>query len=349
MIKVLIVDDSPTAREYLKHIINTDSGLDVVGMAKDGEEAIKLVHLKHPHVVTMDINMPVMDGYEATRKIMKSHPVPIVIVSSGMDSKDVEKTFRAMEAGAVAALEKPKGPGHPEFEHMAAKLVQTVRLMSEVKVVRRLREYQKPKAPARLSSKVETTPLPSRIEIVAIGVSTGGPPVLKTILSNLAKDFPVPILVAQHIAPGFLQGMVEWLDKETPLSVQIPKNGDHVKEGKVYFAPDGCHMGIIGKGEIVFRIATPEYGMQSSVSYLFRSVTKAFRQRAIGVLLSGMGKDGVLELKGMRDQGAITIAQDKDSSVVFGMPGEAIKIGAASHVLTPEGIAVFLNSLFNIK
>ena len=347
--KILIVDDSPTVREYLSYIINRDENLKVVGMAGDGAEAIKLVKMNDPDVVIMDIQMPKMDGYEATRKIMQEHPVPIVIVSAGLDTKDVTNSFRAMEAGAVAALKKPRGPGHSESEGTAAKLVQTVKLMSEVKVVRRISKYQKSETPARHPSKVEVGHLPARIEIVAIGVSTGGPPVIRTLLSKLTKNFPVPILIVQHISPGFLQGMVEWLDNETPLSVQIPKNGDRVRSGDVYFAPEGYHMGITGEGEISFSSAAPENGVKPSVSYLFRSVTRAFGEKAVGVILTGMGKDGVLELKEMKDRGAITIAQDKGSSVIHGMPGDAIKIGAANHVLSPEEIAAFLGSLVKKK
>jgi len=349
IIKVLLVDDSITALEYLTYIINTDGKLKVVAKARDGEEAIKLVQETDPDVVVMDIQMPKMDGYAATRKIMETHPVPIVIVSGSLRTKDVTNSFRAMEAGAVAALKKPEGPDHPDFERITAKFVQTVKLMSEVRVVRRIAKFQKSKAPDGLPSKVENGGLAALIEIVAIGVSTGGPPVIRTLLSNLTNDFRVPILIVQHIAPGFLQGMAEWLDHETPLSVQISKNGDRVRRGGVYFAPESYHMGITGEREIFFSSAAPENGVKPSVSYLFRSVTKAFGQRAVGVLLTGMGKDGVLELKEMKDKGAITIAQDKESSVVHGMPGEAIKIGAANHVLSPEEIAAFLSSMLNQK
>jgi len=312
--------------------------------AQDGVEGLAKLEAEHPDLIVLDLMMPKMDGYEATRQIMQKHAVPIVIVSAGLNTKDVTNSFRAMQAGAVAALKKPQGPGHLESEGITAKLVQTVKLMSEVKVVRRIPQYQKTETSARLPSKVEVRRLPARIEIVAIGVSTGGPPVIRTILSKLTKNFPVPILIVQHIAAGFLQGMVEWLDKETPLSVQIPKNGDRARSGNVYFAPEGYHMGITGGGEIVFSSAAPKNGVKPSVSYLFRSVTRAFGEKAVGVILTGMGKDGVLELKEMKDRGAITVAQDKESSIIHGMPGDAIKIGAATHVLSPEEIAAFLGS-----
>jgi len=343
--RVLIVDDSLTAREYLKHIINKDENLSVVAMARDGQEAVSLVRQNHPDVVTMDIHMPRMDGYEATRKIMEIHPVPVVIVSSTRNPRSVEKTFQAMQAGAVASIEKPKGPGHPDADRMIAELIKTVKLMSEVKVVRRFAKYAAPKSVHKISPKAEIRPQPGQIELVAIGASTGGPPVIRTILSGLSGGFPFPILIVQHIASGFLQGMVEWLGKETPFPVQIPANGERVMGGKVYFAPDGYHMGVTARGEIVLSNSSKENGLRPAVSYLFRSVAKTYGQRAMGVLLTGMGKDGALELKEMKKKGAITIAQDKESSVVFGMPAEAVKLGAADYILAPEEIARFLTTI----
>ncbi len=232
---------------------------------------------------------------------------------------------------------------------MVAKLIRTVKAMSEVKVVRRRTKARKPKADPKISSRMQIRPAPTRIEMVAIGASTGGPHVIRAILSNLPEHFSVPVLIVQHIAPRFIEGMVEWLGKKTALPVQIPKNGDRAKEGQVYFAPDDRHMGINKEGEIVLSNASPINGARPSVAHLFSSVAKVFGQRAIGLLLTGMGKDGAQELKLMRNKGAVTIAQDKESSVVYGMPGEAIKLGAADYVLSPEEIATFLNSVVNKK
>jgi len=346
MIRVLIVDDSPVSREYLKHIFSTDENISVVGVAKDGKEAVSLVQIIRPDVVTMDIQMPRMDGYEATRRIMEVYPVPIVVVSTSMIPEQVENTFRAIKAGAVAAVEKPRGPGHPDSERMAAKVLQTVRLMSEVKVVRRFASGNR--MPESVSEKFKAD-IRQDIKIAAIGASTGGPPVLRTVLSNLTEGFSIPILVVQHIAPGFLQGMVEWLGKETWLNVKISEHGERVRGGYVYFAPDGYHLGISGKGEIHLSGDAPINGLQPSVSYLFRSVADSFGPRALGVILTGMGKDGASELKIMRDKGAITVAQSKESSVVHGMPGEAIRLEAAEHILSPEDIADFLSKVRSEK
>ena len=345
MIKVLIVDDSPTVREYMKHIIDSDKDLEVAGVAKDGVEAVELVRLKHPDVVTMDIHMPRMDGYKATRKIMELHPLPIVIVSASWNSKDIEKTFQAMQAGAVAAVKKPKGPGHPESKRMVSQVIETVKLMSEVKVVRRLAKYKRSDTTPVMTPQKALMPAPSKVDIVAVGASTGGPPVIQTILSSLKPDFPASILIVQHIASGFLHGFMEWIGKTTCFPVRLPAHGDYVKRGHVYFAPDGFHMGITANCKIVLSKSCPENGLKPSVSYLFRSIAKNFGRRAVGVLLTGMGKDGSCELKMMKERGCVTIAQDKESSIVHGMPGEAIKIGAANHILSPKDIAAYLNMI----
>lgn len=348
MIKVLIVDDSATIREYLRHIIDGDEKLKVVATAKDGEEAVKLVQLKRPDVVSMDIHMPRMDGYEATQKIMELHPVPIVIVSSTMDAKSVEKTFRALQAGALTSLAKPEWFGRPEFNRTAREIVETLKLMSEVKVVRRRPKLRKKETVTAVPAINRIGTASDKIELVAMGASTGGPPVIQSILSSLPKDgFKASVLIVQHIALGFLQGMVDWLHEETGFPIRIPVHGEHIMGGKVYFAPDDHHMGVTAKGKIVLSKAPPEYGVRPSISYLFRSVEDAYGKRAIGVLLTGMGRDGALELKTMKEKGAITLAQDKESSVVHGMPGEAIKLGAAHHVCSPKQIAAFLSSRVN--
>jgi two-component system chemotaxis response regulator CheB len=288
--------------------------------------------------------MPKIDGFEATRAIMESLPTPIVIVSASASAKDVASTFRAVEAGALAVLLRPPGLGHPGYEAAARELIQTVKLMSEVKVVRRFAR------PARAGV---AAPLPSapalkgatEIQIAAIGASTGGPPALHKILSGLPKDLAVPILIVQHIAPGFTAGFVEWLGSASGFPVRVAAHGERPLPGHGYVAPDGLHMGVGSGLRIMLSNQAPENGLRPSVAYLFRSVAQVLGPRAVGVLLTGMGKDGAEELKTMKDKGAITIAQDEVSSVVHGMPGEAIKLGAATYVLPPDDIAVMLASL----
>jgi two-component system chemotaxis response regulator CheB len=346
MIKVLIVDDSRVVQEFLTHLFHSDPGFRVVGVADDGEDALQAVKEKRPDVITVDINMPGMDGYEATAAIMESVPTPIVIVSGSLRSKEADSVFRAMEAGALAVVFRPPGIGHPDHEAGARELLQTVRLMSEIKVVRHIRKR------ARELSPLPTVPMDlsrvfPEIQAVAIGASTGGPPVLQQILSGLPRDFPVPVFLVQHIASGFDKGFAEWLSATSRLPVHIASHGKDSLPGHCYIAPSDVHLGVVGSVRMRMALSdqAPENGTRPSVSWLFRSVAKALGPRAVGVLLTGMGRDGAEELKGMREIGAVTIAQDKKSSVIHGMPGEAIKLGAATYVLPPEGIVSLLSTL----
>ncbi len=336
-INVLVVDDSKVARTFLVHLLESDPQIRVIGAVDDGQAALDFFKKTKPDVVLMDIHMPRMDGFEATRRIMETQPVPIIICSATTDPKELAATFRLMEAGAVACLEKPIGREHPDFEAVAANFLQTVKLMSEVKVVRRWARTTAIVAPALVAAESRQTP--AEVRLIGIGSSTGGPPVLQTILSGLPKDFPVPILVVQHIAQGFVSGLAEWLNQTTGFQVHIASYGTNPLPGHVYLAPDGFQMGLSTSGRILLTKEEPENGLRPAVSYLFRSLAQVCGPAAVGVLLTGMGKDGAAELKLMKDKGAITIAQDRESSVVHGMPGEAIALGGATHVLPADKIA----------
>ena len=348
MINVLIVDDSAVVRQHLKDVLERDKDIRVMGTAKDGEEAVSFVQEKKPDVITMDINMPNMNGFETTRRIMETNPVPVVIVTASYDRSDVEKSFRSMEAGALAIIEKPFGEGHPHSKETQNDLVQTVKLMSEVKVVRRWKRER------RLDDIDKTVPdkglkrRDKKIKIVAIGASTGGPPIIQTILSGLKKGYPAPILVVQHISKGFLEGLVEWLRQSTGLPVHIAKHGEELLPGHIYFARDDYHLGVDKDGRLRLSREEIENGLRPSVSYLFRSIMNSFDGEAVGILLTGMGKDGAMEMKMMKDNGAVTIAQDRESSVVYGMPGEAVRLDGATYVLSPEEIAPMLGALAKV-
>jgi two-component system chemotaxis response regulator CheB len=352
-IRVLIVEDSLVERAFLTDLFATDPEIEVVGAVNGGAAALAFLEQQRPDVITMDIMMPDMDGYETTRRIMETTPVPIVMVSAGGNSEEVDATFRAMEAGAVAEMHKPPGVGNPNYEDAAQQLVQTVKAMAEVKVVRRWARHRRfaPGQEGRASTTAEARRRPETtdIHIVAIGSSTGGPAVLQTVLAKLHKDFSVPVVIAQHIAPGFLEGLTKWLAQTTGRSIRIAAQHERLEPGRVYLAPDGCHMGVENTGLIVLSKEAPEHGMRPAVSYLFRSVTNAFGRKAAGVLLTGMGRDGAEELKRMRECGAVTIAQDQETSVVFGMPGEAVRLGGAAYVLPPEKIAAMLNEIVECR
>lgn len=343
MIRVLVVDDSATAREYLAYLIGADPEVQVIGTARDGQEAIGAVRDLHPDVVVMDLMMPVMDGIEATRVIMETNPTPIVIVSAVWLRGEVEMTFRALGAGALAALEKPVGLNHPQHERLARELARTVRLMAGVKVVGRRNGLAPTVVP---SGPGPTAPAqPCRVRFVAIGASTGGPSAIATVLRGLPAGFPAPVLVVQHIARGFIAGFASWLAESCRLPVAVAEQGQVPQAGHVYVAPDNRQMGVASDGTLALRDDAPEGGLRPSVSYLFRSLIPFARRGLVAVLLTGMGRDGASELKQLRDLGAVTIAQDRESCIVFGMPGEAVALGAATAVLSPSQVASYLAGL----
>jgi two-component system chemotaxis response regulator CheB len=343
-IRVLVVDDSPTARELLIYILNSDPAIEVVGMAEDGEAAVLAAVRLKPDVITMDIHMPRMDGFLATRRIMESHPTRILIVSATMPLHPTAMNFRALEAGALTVLARPLGPGAPDFTKLARELTDTVKMLAEVNVVRRWK--QAPRHPDALRA------VPAKqnaIRLVAIGASTGGPQALRIILSQLPKDFAVPIAIVQHIGNGFGAGFAEWLGKASGYPTRLAQHGEQMQAGRAYVAPDGLQMQVTAADTVALRADPPEHNLRPSVAALFRSVAAAYAGQALGVLLTGMGRDGAEELLQMKLAGATTLVQDAESCIVNGMPGEAVKLGAASYVLTPEDIAMHMTYVVNGK
>lgn len=342
MIKVLVAEDSPTIRVFLTAILESEPDIKVVAAVSDGAAALEAVRRLKPDVVTMDIHMPGLDGFSATREIMETVPVPIVIVSGAVQD-EVAATFKAVEAGALAFIRRPAGLGHDDHEREADALVTAVRLMSEVKVVRRWKRAPAIAERVAAVAAAGAEPAPrDRARVVAIGASTGGPVALQTILSALPAEFPLPILVVQHIAQGFVAGFADWLGAGCALPVTVARDGEEVMGGHVYVAPDDRHMGVDAFGRIELIDSPPEAGLRPAVGHLFRSVAARYGGRAIGVLLTGMGADGADDLCVLRTLGAVTIAQDAASSVVHGMPGVAIERGGAVHVLAPAAIAAKL-------
>ncbi len=345
--RVLIVDDSVTCRQYLRFILEKEPWVQVVGEAVDGEDAVRKALALKPDLITMDIHMPGMNGIEASRRILEQLNVPIVMVSDVWQSAEVQKAFEAMEIGAVGGVQKPPGPTHPDAQMFTQRLVRTVKLMAELPVIRR-RTLAIPKKNVNVSGVgvfeecFRRWQPKSPIRLVAIGASTGGPPVLKEILKVLPADYPVPIVVVQHISPGFLHGMLEWLQRECAVLLRVGTHGERVVPGTVYFAPDGAHMAIDSSGVLRLTNERSEHGVKPSVSVLFRSVAVSYGSAAMAVLLTGMGKDGAQELRTLYQKGALTVVQDEASCVVFGMPGEALRLGAARCVLNPEAIGRLL-------
>lgn len=335
MIKVLVVDDSPLIQELMINILNSDNDIQVIGVVNSGEKAVKFLEKNKPDIITMDINMPGMNGFEATRRIMETNPTPIIVITSLFNCKDMDTTFQAMKAGAISVIEKPVVATEEGFRRASQEIINMVKIMSEVKVVRRKSRSKDIKTKAL--SKVKSTL--SDIKIAAIGVSTGGPPVLQTIFSKIPEHVQIPILVVQHIAPGFINELVGWLSQTTKQPIHVAYQGEKALPGHIYFAPDGFHMGVRSNGQIFLSDTEKENNLKPAVSYLFRSIANYYGKSSLNILLTGMGSDGAKELKALKDKGAITVAQDKETSIVYGMPGEAVKLNAATYVLSPEKIA----------
>ena len=353
-IRVLVVDDSQVERELLSYLLNADPRLQVVGTAADGEQAIGAAQRLRPDVILMDIHLPKLNGFAATRRIMETCPTRIVMVTSVATPAEVAATFDTLGAGALTVLAKPPGPGHPGHGAAADELLRTVKLMAEMPVVRRWTRapvpvgIAAPAMPAVPAIPVVPaipavgTALP-QIRLVVIGASTGGPLVLQTILSLLPRNFRVPVAIVQHIPTGFAAGFVEWLQRTSGYTVRVPHHGEAMLAGTAYFAPDDTHMLVRGNGTIALSRAAAEHGMRPAVSTLFRSVATEYGSHAAGVLLTGMGRDGALELLQMRQAGAVTLVQDRETAAVYGMPGEALRLDAASYVLSPQEIAATLD------
>jgi two-component system chemotaxis response regulator CheB len=346
--KVLIAEDSPTIRILLQKIINSHDDFEVVGVASNGKEAVEKTVALRPDVITMDIRMPVMDGFEATRQIMAKNPVPILVVSASVNSDDLKITFQAIKAGALDIIEKPKGVIN-DLTSIDHRIIQKLRVISDVKVIHRSNSVSRSTAQTVVRPGLKQQKVPydnnHNIGVVAIAASTGGPAALLRVLTGLTADFPAPITIVQHITQGFGNGFVTWLDNELDIPVKLAKHDQAMQNGVVYVAPDNRHLRISKYKRLLLDDSNPVGGLKPYANYLFESIAAAFGRNALAIVLTGMGKDGGQGLKSLHDKGALTIAQDKESSVVFGMPMEAIELGAAKHVLSLAAINEFLVKL----
>ncbi len=341
MPRVLIVDDSPTSRQSIAEILGSDPDIEVVGTAVCGLEGVRMAKELRPDVITMDIQMPGMNGFEATKEIMIDAPTSIVIVSSSTVIQEVEAAMQALRAGALTLLAKPAGPKSPRFEQSAREMIETVKAMADVKVVRHRRRVEPPDKPTR--SQAETPQRPDcvapEVAVIAIATSTGGPPALNCLLSGLPPDIPVPVVVVQHIAAGFVEGFANWLDSSVPHPVKLAEENELLKPGTVYIAPQDRHLGVARGGRVVLSDEDPIDGFRPSATHLFQSVARTFGKKSLAIILTGMGRDGLEGLRSIRQEGGFTIAQDEESCVVFGMPGVAVEAGLADKVLPIDRIA----------
>lgn len=337
MIRVLVVDDSPTARMLLVRTLEAHEGIRVVAQARDGTEAVALARDLKPDIITMDVRMPNMDGLQATEQIMAQFPTPIVIVSSSVDAPDLQITFKALAAGALDIIEKPSIADAAGFETIRRLLVDSVRAMSEVRVVRRRMSAAASAPVQELATKT--------YHLIAIGASTGGPQLLCAILGRLDPKLPVPIVVVQHMATGFTEGFARWLNQEAKVTVKLAEDGEPLLPGTVYIAPDRRHLRVTPRFRASLGDDGPIGGFRPSVDALFESVAGSVGGGSIALLLTGMGSDGARGMTSIRTAGGYTLAQDSESCVVAGMPDAARELGGVSRTITPDAIPSILSAL----
>lgn len=339
MIRVLLVDDSPVTLAALKKILSRAPDIEVVGTSANGKDALELVPKLKPDVICCDLDMPVMNGFHFIDAVMHRFPCPILVVSSLVQKEHAHNVFRALEMGALDILPKPR-PGLDAQDHThAEQLISKIKMLSGVPV---FLKHDRPRgAPYALKLKPDETKL---VRIVVIGASTGGPLALQSILKSLPADFPAPVLCVQHISEGFPQILVDWLASSSGLEVKIAEEAEMPAAGTVYFPKEGRHLVIDPNGAMVSSLALPVHGHRPSVSVTFKSAASFYGAGTVAVLLTGMGGDGADGLKIVKDEGGLTVAQDEESSIVFGMPKQAIELGAARYVLPLDKIAEFLTT-----
>jgi len=333
-IRVLVADDSTTLRTALCALLSEDPHISIVGQAADGMEAVEKARALRPDVITMDVNMPRLDGLGATAAIMADAPARVLVISSVRQHRQLELSFKAMAAGALELIAKPEG-GPEEMRRWARRVAESVRLMAEVPVVRRHRRSQTPPRPAVVHG--------AHVDVVGMVASTGGPPALAHVLGSLPRELPIPLLLAQHIASGFTSGLVRWFDSVCTLRVVVAQEGELPAAGRVYLPPDGCDLELDREGHMHTPRST---GLHCpSGNRLLVSLARAYGSRSAGFVLTGMGDDGAQGLLELKRAGGATYAQDEQSSVVFGMPQAAHACGASRGLLPLESIGPAIREL----
>ncbi|MBE9166804.1 chemotaxis-specific protein-glutamate methyltransferase CheB [Pleurocapsales cyanobacterium LEGE 06147] len=357
-IKVLLVEDSPIALEILQRLLQSSPEISVVGTASNGKEALEMIPKVQPNIICTDLHMKGMNGLELTQQVMAKFPRPILVISNSVHQKDADNIFKLLQAGAIDVFPKPITGMPSDYEQVKQKLINKLKVLAGVSVFTRRLPKSNNIAIAReeksyLDKVTSKSPLAvdidvaSSIKIITIGASTGGPQALHKIFSKLPSNFPLPIICVQHISEGFLQGFVNWLDLECQLKVKVALEGESPLPGIVYFGRESHHLELNSLNKFTYTTSNPIDGHCPSITVMFQAIAKYYGKRTAGILLTGMGKDGVTGMRAIADVGGLTIAQDEKTSVVFGMPKEAIAFGAVKHVLPVQEIApLLLNIVF---
>jgi two-component system chemotaxis response regulator CheB len=347
-LRVLVVDDSLTVRQRLCEALGTDPDVEVVGQATDGDQAIELCQTLRPDVVTLDMVLPTVSGLMVTESIMAHCPTPILIVSASLNRGELFSTYEALAAGAVDVLEKPHGDEAAGV--WERKLVAAVRLVARIKVIThvrgRLGGLRAPSLPQTPPLSGGSPPAARTFRVVAIGASTGGPGALVEVFRCLPVAFPLPILVVMHLDEAFGHAFAAWIGTQTPLPVQYADGGERLATlgGRIVLAPPGRHLSV-SAGRLHLTADPERHSCRPSIDVLFESLCGREGAAVAACLLTGMGRDGAAGLLALRNAGALTIAQDEASSVVYGMPREAVRLGAAGRVLPLAEIGPAIGTL----
>ncbi|WP_181299035.1 chemotaxis protein CheB [Pseudomonas sp. Q2-TVG4-2] len=339
--RVLVVDDSVVVRTLLQAVLESNGA--EVRVAESGEQALEMLERYTPDIVTMDVHMPGMDGYTTISRILKQYALPVVVLTASASAADSATAMKGLDVGALAVLEKPTGPDAPDFAQRIDQLMRTLRVMSQVKVVRRHRPVTEriSAAPTALVGQAAI----SAPKLVAIAASAGGPAALKALLQRLQPGQPWALILVQHIAPGFLTSFCQWLQSITSMSVEIGRDGQLLQAGRLYLTPDGHQVGVASDRRLRLEACQPEQVFCPSADYLFHSVARTLGRAAIGVQLSGMGRDGAVGLAELKRAGALTLVQAPSDAVIDSMPLAAIDLQAACEVMSAQGIAEMLNTI----
>ncbi len=321
----------------------TASDIEIIGTAKNGKEALDLIPQKNPQVICTDLEMPIMDGLDLTRGIMDTDPRAILVVRGFGQKEDRDKIFQLFEAGALEVFSLPHNESEGTVRVRIQELIQKIKILSGVMVLRKRPILQG--ISMKHKAVITDDCAQAKSGIVVIGASTGGPPALKEIMMQLPEDFSFPIVCVQHICEGLLQGLVDWLAVDCALTVCIAQAGELPQAGMVYFPPENQHLKFDADGQFVLANGSNSDDHIPSVTVSFQSAAYRFGSHVIGVLLTGMGEDGVEGMVTIAEQGGITVAQNEQSSAVFGMPHRAIEVKAASHILPLQDIASMLISI----
>jgi len=333
LIRVLVVDDSRLVRTVLRELLEADPEIRVVGEAENGLEGVAQCLELQPDVVLMDVRMPVLDGLEAVERIMRERPTPVIVLSATVSPGEVGSAFRAARAGAFEVLPKPEGLVSREtYAQVAEALTSRVKLYARVG----RRRGWGPAAPVTQAPVALRVPGSSR-RVVGVGASAGGPRTLLAILSPLPQAFPCPILLVQHISPGFARGFAQWLSREIPFPVRIVEERELLRPATVYLAADDRHLRV-RRGCAVAAEGPTQHGCRPAVDVLFQSLAEEYGSLAVAVLLTGMGKDGAQGALAVRRAGGEVLVQDESTSAIFGMPKAAIELGAATQVVPAPDI-----------